>query len=66
MWSRFQRSPRSIHRLIVTLRVAAVLICLALVALAARLMLALSWQIDFVLAIAACLAWAYVFERGEK
>ena len=64
--NRSLRSPRSIHRLILALRVAAVLIGAALLVLAAHLMAALSWQSDFLLAIVGALAWAYVFERGDR
>jgi NhaP-type Na+/H+ and K+/H+ antiporter len=57
---------RSTHRLILALRVGAVLISVALLAVAAQLMAALSWQSDFLLAAVAALAWAYVFERGNE
>ena len=66
VWSRLSHSPRSLHRLILALRVSAVLISAALVAVVAQLMGALSWQSDFLLAVAACLVWAYVYERGAK
>jgi hypothetical protein len=44
-------------------RWAAVVVSIALVIVVARLLAAWPWQIDFLLAVAVSLMWAYRFER---
>lgn len=65
VWIDFHQHSRSIHRLILALRACAVLIGTGTLAVVIHVMADLPWQGDFLIAIAACLAWAYVFERGE-
>lgn len=51
------------HRVILSLRLTAVIIGAALLALLWRVMAALSWPVDFALAMLAALVWSYKFER---
>ena len=53
------------HAILVTLRLAAVLLIVIVVPLLWRLMLWLPWQIDCLVALAGSYAFAYRFERGE-
>ena len=54
------------HAVVISLRIAAILLVILIVPLLWRFMLWLPWQVDCVLATAAAFAFAYKFEREES